>query len=101
MKILKGILSESKDYYIETKRKLEDRIAQLPIGSVKERQISGKKYYYLQERIGNRVTHKYLGKAKPEDLLSKLAKRKILKDELKKAREALKILKRAEGRKHG
>lgn len=100
MKVLKGILSESKDYYVDTKRKIEKKLSGLPKGSIKERNISGKKYYYLQERKGNRVVHKYLGRNKPEELLKQIKQRKLLKNELKKVNGALRIIKRSEGRRH-
>jgi hypothetical protein len=100
MNVLKGILSESKDYYLDAKRKIEKKLKGLPKGSIKERQIAGKKYYYLQSRVGKKVVHKYLGKEKPESLIRELSQRKALKAELKKVNEALKLLKRSEGRKH-
>ncbi len=100
MKVLKGILSESKEYYLEAKRKIEKKSASLSNGSIKERNISGKKYYYLQERKGNRVVHKYLGRNKPEELLKQIRQRKLFKNELKKVNEALAIIKRSEGRRH-
>lgn len=101
MRVLKGILSDSKSYYLDIRGKLRDKIAQLPSGSIKERLISGKKYYYLQQRLGGKVVHKYLGKNRPASLIAKLKERKALCAELKKVDEALKVLKRAEGRKHG
>jgi hypothetical protein len=101
MKVLKGILSDSKSYYLDIKSKLERKIAKLPKGSVKERVISGKKYYYLQQRVGGKVAHKYLGKARPDGLIAEFKDRKALRAELKKVDEALKILNRAEGRKRG
>ncbi len=100
MKVLKGILSESKDYYVDARRKIEKKLSSLPKGSIKERNISGKKYYYLQKRKGNRVVHKYLGRNKPEELLKQIKQRKLLKNELKKVKGALRIIKRSEGRRH-
>lgn len=101
MSVLKGILSESKEYYLDAKQKIEKRLSSLPQGSVKERQIAGKKYYYLQSRAGKKIVHKYLGKAKPESFIKQLGERKALKVELKKVNEALRMLLRVEGRKHG
>lgn len=101
MKVLKGIIGESKGYYIDARKKILKKIAHLPKGSVKERTISRRKYYYLQERKGEKVVQKYLGKDKPEELLKKIKQRKMLRDELKKVNEALKIIKRAEGKKRG
>jgi len=100
MKVLQGILSESKEYYLNAKDKIAKKLADLPQGSIKKRRISGKMYYYLQHRIGKKVHHKYLGKNEPADLLKQLNERKTLKSELKKVNEALRILKRTEGRKH-
>jgi hypothetical protein len=100
MKVLKGILSESKDYYLKTKIKIEKKLATLPNGSIKERNISGNKYYYLQERKGNKVVHKYIGRKKPDDLVKQIGQRKLFKSELKKVHEALAIIKKSEGRNH-
>ena len=100
MEILKGILSESRNYYLKIKSQIEARLARLPEGSIKKRIISGQAYYYLQRRINQKVRHKYLGKEKPDDLSAQLKERSRLKSELKKVRESLKILSRAGGRKH-
>ncbi|MCM8796558.1 MAG: hypothetical protein NC923_01550 [Candidatus Omnitrophica bacterium] len=99
MNILKGILSESKEYYLDAKQKIEKKLSGLPKGSIKERKISGRGYYYLQLRVGKKITHKYLGKDKPENLIKQLSERKVLKAELKKVNEALRMLNRTEGRK--
>lgn len=101
MNILKGILSESKEYYLDAKQKIEKKLSFLPQGSVKERRIAGKKYYYLQSRWGEKIVHKYLGKDKPGSLIKQLGERKALKAELKKVNEALRMLNRTESRKRG
>lgn len=101
MKILKGILAESKGYYLNIKKKIEKKISHLPKGSIKEREISGKKYYYLQCRKGQRIMHKYLGRDKPEDLLQQIKHRKALKSELGKVKESIKIIQRSEGKRRG
>lgn len=101
MKILQGILSESKEYYLEIREKIKGKISRLVRGSIKERLIGGKKYFYLQHRAGKKVVHKYLGKRMPEEILAQIKERKALNAELKKVNEALKIIKRSEGRRHG
>ncbi len=101
MSMLKDILSESKEYYLSAKVKLEKKISKLPQGSVKVRDVSGKSYYYLQCRVGRKVMQKYIGKIRPEGILKQIKERKALKAELKKVGEALKILNRAEGRGRG
>lgn len=101
MKVLKGILSESKGYYLEAKNKIEKNLEVLPKGNIKERKIAGKNYYYLQYRMGKKIVHKYLGKNRPDNLIKQIKERKVLKAELKKVDEALRILKKTEGRKCG
>jgi len=99
MSILKSILSESKGHYLDVKKKIELKLAVLPKGSVKERRISNRKYYYLQYRIDKKIVHKYLGKNKPKDIFKQIQERKKLKEELKKVKNALKILKRTKSKK--
>ncbi len=101
MKVLKGILSESKEYYLNIKAEIEKKLRSLPSGSIKERIIAGRKYYYVQRRKNEKVVHEYLGKERPDNLLKKIRERKALQVELKKVNEALKVLQRAEGRKRG
>jgi len=101
MKVLQGILSESKEYYLDARQKIERKLIDLPKGSVKEREIAGKKYYYLQYRKGRKIIQRYIGKVKPEAILKQIKERGLLKEELKKVNEALKIIRRSEGRKHG
>ena len=98
MSVLKGILSESHGYYLNLKEKINKKLEQLPKGSVKERKISGHKYYYLQQRLRNKIVHKYLGKSSPEDFIKKIQIRKFLKAELKKVNEALRVLNRSKGK---
>ena len=99
--MLKGILSESKKYYLDIKKKMARKLSNFPKGSVKERKIAGKKYYYLQQRRGKKVVHKYLGKNKPALIIKQIKERKALNAELKKVNESLRIIKMSEGRKHG
>lgn len=101
MKILNGILLESKVYYLEIKKKIENKLASLSKGSIKERKIAGKKYYYLQQRLGKKIVHEYLGKEKPDFVIRQIRERGVLKEELKKVNESLKIITRSEGRKRG
>lgn len=100
MSVLTNILNESKQHYMEVKDKIERKLLLLPKGSVKERKISGRKYYYIQYRAGKKVMQKYLGKAKPRELIYQLKERRLLKTELAKVSQALKILKRSEGRRN-
>ena len=101
MKVLQGVLSESKQYYLGVKKKIDKKLLNLPHGGIKEREISGKKYYYLQYRKNKKIIQKYLGKIKPEAIVKQIKYRNLLKKELIKVSEALKIIRRSEGRKRG
>lgn len=94
MKVLKGILKESLVYYQRLERELVRRLAKLPKGSVKRRQIKGRAYYYLQRREGSKVRHQYLGRKKPEELIKSIEERRQLRGELAKVRAALALLPR-------
>jgi hypothetical protein len=100
MKVLKGILAESEAYYIEAEKRLRQRIAGLPKGSIKKRVIKGKTYWYLQRREGKKISHKYAGKNKPLELINKIIERKKLKNELKTVLASLKLLKKTKDIKH-
>jgi hypothetical protein len=101
MKVLQDVLSESKGYYLAVKKKIEKRVLKLPKGSVKEREISGKKYYYLQYRKDKEIIQDYLGKVRPEAIIRQIKERIALKAELRKAIAALNIIRRSEGRRRG
>src|SRR3989338_1550158 len=98
MKVLRNIIQESEQYYRDIKRKLERQILVLPKGSIKMRKIAGRPYYYHQYRDGAKVVHKYLGNARPEELIQKMKNRKSTQEEFKKVEEALKIKQRCKGR---
>jgi hypothetical protein len=100
MRVLSGILQESKEYYIAIQKELNKGIESLPKGSVKKRNIYGRTYYYLQFRNGEKVVHKYLGKEKPALIEKDLKKRNLMLLQLKEAKQALEIIKRSEGRRN-
>lgn len=100
MEVLNNILKESKEYYLDIKQKIEERLKHLPDGSIKERNIYGRKYFYLQQRVGKKVIHKYIGRNKPNNLIQEIKERKNLLEELKKVNEALKIIKKTERKKY-
>ena len=92
MRVLKGILKDSLRYYKRLEGNLKRRLAKLPSGSIKRRQIKGHVYYYLQRRNGKRVMHQYLGRHKPTALLKEIQERRQLKRELAKVQAALRLL---------
>jgi hypothetical protein len=96
MIVLKGVLRESSQYYLDIKRRIERRLLRLPRGSVKERIISGRKYYYLQQRVGDKVVHRYLGSKQPESLMKDVRERVKLRKQLREVNDALRLLRRVE-----
>lgn len=99
MRVLKGVLNESKAYYLQLQKEIKNRLSRLPAGSIKKRRLNKQIYYYLQYRRGSKVIHKYLGKRKPMELGGKIIERRKLENELKKVSRSLMILKRIKGRK--
>ena len=92
MKVLRSLLKDRLSYYQRLERDLNRRLARLPQGSVKRRRIRGHVYYYLQRRHGEKVVHQYVGRPKPVALLQGIQERRQLKEELAKARAALRLL---------
>jgi hypothetical protein len=99
VRVLSGILSESREYYEDMKQKLEDRISRLPKGAVRSKIVKSKYYYYIQERIGGKVVHNYISADDAPEIQRQVQERRDLGRQLKEVREALSMLKRAEGRK--
>jgi hypothetical protein len=92
MRVLRGILKDSLRYYQRLERDLKRRLARLPSGSVKRRRLKGHVYYYLQERRGRKVVHRYLGREKPEELIRAIEERRMLRSELAKVEDALRLI---------
>ena len=92
MTVLKGLLSESWDYYQNLKAQIDARVKSLPKGSVKKRVLNGKNYYYLQYREGPKVVQKYAGKERPEKLEKQILERRSLRNQLREVIKSLKLL---------
>jgi len=99
VRVLSGILSESKEYYEDMRRKLEDRVSLLPKGAVRSKIVRGKPYYYIQERVGDKVLHHYISENDVPEMQRQVKERRDLCRQLKEVKEALKMLGRVEGRK--
>lgn len=91
---LKSVLSENVEYYRDLERRLKARLAKLPVGSLLQRRIRGRDYFYLKIRIGSRVLSKYLGKREPAGLRDAVKERRVLKGQLREARQNLRMLAR-------
>ena len=92
MRVLKGVISESWDYYQNIQSRIEMRLKALPKGTIKKRNLSGQIYYYLQYRQDKKVVHSYIGKTKPEKLEKEIKERRALLQQLREVRKSLKLL---------
>ena len=97
MRVLKGILKESQEYYQQAAKEIRQRLAALPRGSIKKRKINNRVYYYLQFRKEKKVVHQYLGSKKPVALAKKLNEHRQLQAELKRVNSSLIMLKKVKG----
>ena len=75
MSILSEILNEEYERLNRTIASYEAMVADLPKGSIREKQIGGRRYKYLQWRENKHVRSKYI---KPQDVdsLSELIERR-------------------------
>lgn len=94
--ILDLLIAESQKN-LQLQRELENNISRLPRGSIKERKVKDKTYYYLAYRENGKVINKYIG-ADPLEVkkLSELIlERKALKNQLKQLQIDWKIYSKA------
>ena len=102
MAILKGILKDGRDYYLDLNKRLEARLKELPRGSILKRRIGRQDYFYLKIRDGQHVKSHYLGKQRPIALEKEIAERRLIKKQLDEVKENLRMLARLEKRRsHG
>ena len=88
-KALKPINRYREDDLFKARERICERLAQLPKGTIKERLIAGRKYYYLQRREGKKVIHAYIGRAIPKVLKRRMEERKALRAKLMKTQDIL------------
>ena len=73
--IMNTVLQEKRriDFMLE---KYEAVLDSLPKGSLSERKVNGKTYYYLKYRDGNKVVSKYIPREQAEETRSLIEKRR-------------------------
>ena len=64
--ILDLLITESKKN-LQLQKELKNKINELPKGTVKERRVKDKTYYYLAYRDYGKVINKYIGDEQQED----------------------------------
>jgi len=84
--VIYGILEEEKQRNLEMQMAHKAEIASLRRGSIKIKYKSGRPYYYLQYRQGDRIIDEYLGKdnAAVDTVRKEIEKRKYLQGVLKR-----------------
>ena len=91
--ILTTITQEKKriEYMLERYKEEQDR---LPKGSISERSIDGRVYYYLKYRDGKKVFSRYIHKSQIEEIRKQIEKRKHIETMMKSLQEELTIAKK-------
>jgi|GEM_PF-884521 len=90
--ILDLLIAES-EKNLQLQRELKNKISELPKGTVKERRVKNKTYYYFAYREDDKVINKYIGNEKQEAVkCAKLVKeRKAYENQLKELQKDWKI----------
>ena len=88
--ILTTVMQEKQriDYMLE---KYQEALAELPKGTISEKQVKGNTYYYLKYREGKKIVSKYIGKKEIEELKQQIDKRRHIEAMIKSLLEELKI----------
>ena len=98
MSIIEEMLLEEYDRSKRVSAALEKEFAELPRGSVRERVISGKKYYYLQFRDGGHVRSLYIPRSEVGELRRLIERRKEVVSAMKEQERSRCQIERALGR---
>ena len=94
--ILDLLVTESRKN-LQLQRELENNISRLPKGSIKERKVKDKTYYYLAYRENKKVINRYIG-ADPleaKKLSQQILERRAFKNQLKQLQKDWKIYNKA------
>ena len=73
--IISTVLQEKRriDYMLA---KYQEALAELPKGTISEKQVKGNTYYYLKYRDGKKVVSKYIGKKDINELKQQIDRRR-------------------------
>ena len=84
--VIYGVLKEEKQRNIEMQEAYIREIEALRKGSISKKIISGKTYYYLKYRDGNKIKNDYLGKSdfNVDAIKKEIERRKYLQSVLKR-----------------
>jgi len=94
--ILKNVLKEELDRLNRIESVYKEELINLPKGKVMFKNIKGKKYPYLQYRLGSKIKSIYISdRIELNDTEHKVAKRKELEQAIKRVNSEKKQLERA------
>ena len=96
--VLEEILAEEYDRSARMVRVLDEEISSLPRGSIREKNIGNRTYYYLQYRDGKHVRSEYVPRADVEGLRMQLEQRSRCIGERKEQERAMRQIERVLGR---
>lgn len=95
MGVVKDTLEENYIFFIRELTRIESEIQALPKGSISEKKIAGKVYYYHQWRDKGGVKAVSLGTQHPRELADAIARRKRLEEQRKDVQENIKTIEKA------
>lgn len=76
--------------------KYQEALAELPKGTISEKQVKGNTYYYLKYRDGKKIVSKYIGKKEIGELKQQIDRRRhievMIKSLLEEQKLAAKVL---------
>lgn len=97
--ILEGVLLEEYERSLRTTEALENAIATLPRGYIRESRRGGHVYFYLQRREGKHVVSEYVPRDLVDELRKQIEQRKSYARGLKAQEKSRRQIERALGRK--
>ena len=95
--VLEEILFEEYDRSARMVRVLDEEIASLPRGSIREKSIGNRTYYYLQYRDGKHVRSEYVPRTEVDRLRMQLEQRSRCIEQRREQEHAMRQIERALG----
>ncbi len=88
--IISTVLQEKRriDYMLA---KYQEALAELPKGTISEKQVKGNTYYYLKYRDGKKVVSKYIGKKDINELKQQIDRRRHIETMIRSLLEEQKL----------
>ncbi len=71
--------------------KYQEALAELPKGTISEKQVKDNTYYYLKYRDGKKIISKYIGKKEIEELKQQIDRRRHIEAMIKSLLEEQKL----------